>query len=199
MVADPSPMLASLKQHLASLGALVEAAPLIDAIAGRISRCLAAGNKVLTCGNGGSAAEALHLAEEMVGRFSYARPPLAAVCLAADPTAITCISNDFGYEQVFARQVAAIGRAGDCLVALSTSGRSGNILRALEAARSAGLTTLGLLGPPGSPAEGLCDLAFTIAGSAVQPAHIQEMHLISIHLILERLDHEAGASGRLCG
>lgn len=156
----------------------------------RIVATLRAGNRVLTCGNGGSAAEALHLAEEMVGRFSRPRRALSALCLSADPTALTCIANDWEYAEVFARQVDAHGRAGDLLIALSTSGKSPSILRALERARSRGLGTLGLLGPGGSPAEKLCDLCLTLDGHSA--ARVQEGHLVAIHLFLERIDDEFG-------
>jgi D-sedoheptulose 7-phosphate isomerase len=179
----------SLRAHLASLGRLGEAAPVIDRIVSLIAESLNAGGKVLTCGNGGSAAEALHLAEEMIGRFAKKRRPLGALCLSADPTALTCIANDYGFEQVFARQVEGLAHKGDVLVALSTSGKSANILRALEAARKISVRTVGLLGPPGSPAEKLCDIAFT--AQATHNAHTQEMHLMAIHLILEQLDELA--------
>ena len=180
---------ASIKAHVASLTQIGESAPVIDRIVGVMADCLRAGGKILTCGNGGSAAEALHLSEEMIGRFAKKRRPLPAICLSADPTAITCISNDYGYEQVFARQVEGLGAKGDVLVALSTSGASGNIVKALEAARKLGVKTVGLLGPPGSAAEKLCDAAFTL--KTPHNAHTQELHLMVIHLILEQLDELA--------
>ncbi len=176
----------SINAHLASLARLGDHADVIARMVEIMQRALADGRKILTCGNGGSAAEALHLSEEMIGRFSRDRAPLAAICLSSDATAITCIANDFGYEQVFARQVRGLGRAGDVLVALSTSGRSANIVQALDAARSVGLRTIGLLGRPGSAAEALCDVAFT--PNVENAAHIQEMHLMLIHLLLERLE-----------
>lgn len=177
---------ASIRAHLASLAQIGEAASVIERIVGIIADCLKAGGKILTCGNGGSAAEALHLAEEMIGRFAKKRRPLRAICLSADPTAITCIANDYGFEQVFARQLEGLASKGDVLVALSTSGASANILRALEAAKKLGVRTIGLLGAPASPAEKLCDVAFTLKAS--HNAHIQELHLMVIHLILEQLD-----------
>lgn len=146
-----------------------------------------AGGKIITCGNGGSAAEALHLAEELMGRYKRTRPPIAALCINADPTALTCIANDWEYAEVFARQVAGIGRPGDALIALSTSGKSPSILRALERARSGGITTIGLLGAAGSAAEPLCDLALTLPAT-MAASHVQEMHLVFIHLLLERFD-----------
>lgn len=188
-MSTPPSLRQSMEQHLASLGRIVDAADTIVQISQAVQRALDSGNKVLTCGNGGSAAEALHLAEEMMGRFSRDRPPMAAVCLAADPAALTCIANDYGYEEVFARQVAGLGRAGDVLVALSTSGKSPNILKALRQARELGLTNIGFLGKPGSPAESLCDVALTTQAS--HSAHIQEIHLVVVHLLLEYLDERA--------
>jgi D-sedoheptulose 7-phosphate isomerase len=186
----PCGAIESFERHLAAMAGVRATLPLIDRMAQGIESTLRAGGKVLTCGNGGSAAEALHLSEEMIGRFSKDRRPLAAVCLAADPTAMTCISNDFGFEQVFARQVAGLGRKGDTLVALSTSGKSKNVLLALQEAKAAGLITIGLLGPPGSPAESLCDLALTLSGA--ESSHVQEAHLLVIHLVLEHLDRVFG-------
>jgi D-sedoheptulose 7-phosphate isomerase len=170
----------------AALDVLAERAGVIESIGDRVAATFARGGKLLTCGNGGSAAEALHLAEELVGRYAARRAPLAAVCLNGDPTALTCIANDFGFEEVFARQVEGLGARGDALLVLSTSGRSANIVRALERARARGVTTLGLLGPPGSPAEPLCDAALTLPLD--NPARIQELHLVVIHALLERLE-----------
>lgn len=185
-MADRAPFQLSIERHLTALATMATSARAIEEIAGAIGEALSAGGKILTCGNGGSAAEALHLAEEMMGCFSKKRVPLAAVCLAADPAAMTCIANDYGYEELFARQVEGLGRKGDILVALSTSGRSPNIVRALQRARSLQLTTVGLLGKPGSPAQQYCDLALNT--DAANSAQIQEIHLIATHLILEYLD-----------
>lgn len=176
----------SIDRHLASLETVIDATQTIERIASTISSTLVAGGKIMTCGNGGSAAEALHLAEEMIGRFSRDRQPFAAICLCADPAAMTCIANDYGFENLFARQVEGLGRPGDVLVALSTSGKSPNIVRAIERARSVGVTTIGLLGNPGSPAEALCDVAFTTPAS--HSSHVQEVHIVVIHLVLEYLD-----------
>lgn len=170
----------------AALESFAEQSNRIESIARSITSALQSGGHVLTCGNGGSAAEALHLAEELVGRFKRTRRPLGGICLSADPTALTCIANDFGYEEVFARQVRGIGRPGDVLVVLSTSGTSPSILRALQAAREMKLNSIGLLGKPGSAAESLCDHVVTpdVDDSAI----VQELHLTTIHLILESLD-----------
>ena len=151
--------------------------------------CLRAGGTVFTCGNGGSAAEALHLAEELVGFYrDRDRPPRRAVCLASDPTVLTCIANDAGFETVFARPLEALGRPGDLLVALSTSGRSPNVLRALEVARAGGLVTAGLLGGDGGPARALCDHAVVI--DAPDGGAVQEAHLVLVHLICEAVERE---------
>ena len=177
---------ASLLAAAAMIESLRQREDVLARVADALIGSLRGGGKILTCGNGGSAAEAMHLAEELVGRFSRHRRALPAFCLSADATALTCIANDYGYECAFSRQVEALGRPGDALVVLSTSGRSPSIVRALTAARSAGVTTIGLLGPRGSPAEPVCDLALTLDG--VPAPRVQEAHLITIHLCLERID-----------
>jgi phosphoheptose isomerase len=165
--------------------------------AGMLARAFAEDRKVLICGNGGSAAEASHLAGELVGRFRLpGRPALPAIALTADAATITAWANDAGYDQVFARQVEALGRAGDVLIAISTSGRSPNVLRALEAARRRGLTAIGLLGGDGGPAQALVDIALTVPSHDTQK--IQEVHLVTIHLLcelVEALVTQAGAPG----
>lgn len=190
---DRAPIRASIRRSLdariQAFAVLSEAAGTIERIVAAIINTLRRGGKVLTCGNGGSAAEALHLAEEMMGRFRRNRAPLAAVCLSADPTALTCIANDYGFEELFARQIEGLGRKGDVLVALSTSGESPNVVRALKRARQLGLTTIGMLGEPGSAAEKWCDLALVL--TAMDEAHRQEAHLMAIHVILEHLDARA--------
>ena len=152
------------------------------------------GGTVLTCGNGGSAAEALHLAEELTGRYRSNRPALRAICLAADPTALTCIANDFGFDHVFARQVEALGRAGDLLVVFSTSGRSPNLLRALHVAKDRGVATLGLLGGEGGPALPLCDHAIVVHG--VDGAAVQEAHQMIMHILCEACETRFPAGSR---
>ena len=153
----------------------------LETMASAIHERFQNGGKMMTCGNGGSAAEALHFAEELTGRFARNRPPLPAMCLNADPTALTCISNDFGFDHVFSRQCEAFGRPGDVLVVFSTSGKSPNIVNALESARERGIFTIGLLGFDGGDAEGLCDIAFLSPGT--DSAAIQECHQIAMHAI----------------
>jgi len=147
---------------------------------------LAGGGTVLTCGNGGSAAEALHLSEELMGKYRKPRRPFASVCLNADPTALTCIANDYGFEFVFSRQVEGLGRPGDVLVVFTTSGNSANILRALETAKERGIATIGLLGKDGGACKDLCDKTLIVPSQETEA--IQEAHQVVLHLILEAVE-----------
>jgi D-sedoheptulose 7-phosphate isomerase len=149
-------------------------------------RILAAGGKILACGNGGSAADAQHFAAELVGRYHEERPALAAVALTSDGAILTCLANDYEYDRVFARQVEALGRPGDLLLAISTSGRSPSVLRALETARTRGLATAALLGRDGGSALPLADVAVVVDDE--ETARIQEGHAVLIHLLCEALD-----------
>jgi phosphoheptose isomerase len=152
-----------------------------------IGTCFARGGKVLVCGNGGSAAEAQHLAGELVGRFKEAnRPALPALALTVDTSVLTAWSNDAGFEQVFARQIEAFGQPGDMLVALSTSGRSQNLISAFEAARSRNMYCLALLGGDGGPILSLADTAIVVPSSDSQ--RIQETHLLVLHLLCELVE-----------
>ena len=141
------------------------------------------GGTLFTAGNGGSAAHALHLSEELIGRYRSDRQPLPAVCLNADPTALTCIANDFGYEAVFSRQCRALVRPGDALLVSSTSGRSGNLIEALQAARDNEALTIGFLGGDGGPCRDLCDHPIVVP--AEDSAFIQEGHQVLLHLLCE--------------
>jgi D-sedoheptulose 7-phosphate isomerase len=147
---------------------------------------LAAGNKVLTFGNGGSSAEASHFAEELVGRYRKTRRPFPAICLTSDSGTVTCIANDFGYEAVFDRQVEAFAQKGDVVVALTTSGKSENVLRALRTAKAQGAVTIALTGEAGL--NGV-DADFVLAVPSADSAYIQEMHLMLIHVWCEAVDH----------
>jgi D-sedoheptulose 7-phosphate isomerase len=148
--------------------------------------CLRRGGKLLTCGNGGSAADALHLAEELVGRYKGDRKALPAVCLNADVTALTCIANDYGYERIFSRQVEALGRRGDVLVGFSTSGNSPNVLAAFRCAKEIGLTTIFLGGKDGGSTKGFCDHEVIVP--SVTTARIQEVHTLILHQWLEGIE-----------
>lgn len=180
----------SFQQSLNELAALTKAcaplAPAVDASGEAILAALVAGHKLMTCGNGGSAADALHLAEELVGRYSRDRRALAGLCLNADPTAITCICNDYGYEHVFSRGVEALGKPGDVLVGFTTSGNSENVIRAFESAATIGVTTILLAGKDGGNARGLCDHEIIIPSK--NTARIQEMHTLVLHQWLEKID-----------
>jgi D-sedoheptulose 7-phosphate isomerase len=151
--------------------------------------CVAAltGNhKILLAGNGGSAADSQHIAAELVSRLNYDRPGLAAVALTTDTSALTAIGNDYGYERVFARQLEAIGQKGDVLIALSTSGNSPNILQALEAARSKGISTIGMTGKAGGKMAGLCDILLKMPST--HTPNIQECHIMFGHIICQIIE-----------
>ena len=145
--------------------------------------CLRAGGKVLFCGNGGSAADAQHLAAELVGRFKMERRALPAMALGVNTSSLTAIGNDYGYEDVFARQVAAFGRASDVLVAISTSGRSPNVLRAVQVARDVGIVSVALTGAGGGELRLRCDVAVVVPSDDV--ARIQEAHITVGHIWCE--------------
>lgn len=149
---------------------------------------LRSGGKILTCGNGGSAADASHMSEELVGRYKGERKSLPAVCLSSDGPLLTCIGNDYGFDSVFSRQVEGLGRPGDVLVVFSTSGNSENIRRALATAKERGIKTISLLGKDGGKCRGLADHEIIIP-SAVG-ARIQEIHTFVMHWWLERVEAE---------
>ena len=151
--------------------------PAIDFIIEALRR----GNTIMFCGNGGSAADAQHLAAELIGRYKLDRTPLPALALTVDTSALTAIANDYSFDDIFARQVRGIGRANDVLIAISTSGTSPNVLRAIEAAREKGITTIGLTGQSGGRMRQLCDICVSVPSD--QTNHIQEMHIAIGHMI----------------
>lgn len=155
----------------------------IAAAATALSEALRAGNKVLLCGNGGSAADAQHIAAELAGRLRVDRRGLPAIALTVNPSVMTALANDYGYDMVFARQVEALGRKGDVLVGISTSGSSTNVVRALEAARTAGLVTVGLVGQDAGSMAELCD--HLVAAPTEDTQRIQEIHIAAGHAICE--------------
>src|ERR1041384_8225622 len=159
---------------------------LFERIAAAVVGALNSGGKILTCGNGGSAADALHMAEELVGRYNRNRRSLPAVCLNADPTLLTCIANDYGFDEVFARQIEGLGGKNDVLGCFSSSGNSPNVVRALEAARKQGVRSVALLGKGGGKAKGQADLEMIVASA--DTARIQEAHTLLLHAMLERVE-----------
>jgi len=157
---------------------------IIKAIEDTAEICVTAiknGNKIILAGNGGSAADAQHMAAELVNRFMFDRPGLSAIALTTDPSVITSISNDSGFEQIFSRQIEALGRQGDVLILISTSGNSPNIIKAAEAARKRGLTVAGLTGITGGKLKDLCDIATRVPSD--DTPRIQECHSLIIHLL----------------
>lgn len=174
-------------QTLAAITQLKRQSPAIVRISNLISDALFSGQKLLTAGNGGSAAEALHLAEELTGRYNRSdRRALPALCLAADTTALTCIANDWDFSKVFSRQLEAFARPGDVLVLFSTSGNSANLIAAAETMRHHGGKVVGLLGKGGGKLLEMCDAAIVAAGT--KSGAIQEAHQVILHLILERIE-----------
>jgi len=167
-------------EFLASLGKIAEA----------MAAVLARGGKILLCGNGGSAADAQHIAGELLSRYEFDRAPLAAVALTTDTSVLTAIGNDYGYEQVFERQVQGLGKKGDALVALSTSGRSPNVLRAIDAAKKAGLVTIGFTGQKGGDMAARCDLV--LRAPSDQTPVIQQIHITAAHVICGLIERSLG-------
>jgi phosphoheptose isomerase len=156
-----------------------------------ITEALASGHKVLVCGNGGSAAQAQHLAAELVGGFRvHDRGPLTAVSLNSDTAVMTAWANDVSFDEIFARQVAALGRSGDVLVALSTSGRSANVVRAVEAAATCGLRTIAMVGDGGGALARLADVPVIVP--VADTARIQEVHMLGIHVLSELVEARVG-------
>jgi D-sedoheptulose 7-phosphate isomerase len=173
-IAETQRIMAAMLENGALLG-------MVEKAADTCIKCLRAGGKVLFAGNGGSAADAQHMAGEFLSRFAYDRPGLPAIALTTDTSILTAIGNDYGFEQLFARQVQAHGNPGDVLIGYSTSGKSKNILRAFETARSRGLTCIGLTGNRGGTMRELCDILLEVP-SADTPK-IQEGHLVLGHIL----------------
>ena len=180
----------------AHVAALLEALPLLDVDrlddwGTRLADVLVGGGRLLVAGNGGSAAQAQHLTAELVGRYRDDRPALSALALHAETSAVTAISNDYGYDHVFARQVQAHGRPGDVFLGMSTSGSSGNILAALEAARAGGLATWVMTGAGPNPMTVAADEALAVTAPAT--ATVQEVHQVALHLVCAAVDLQVGA------
>lgn len=170
----------TLDQHIACFEALKNLKGPITEAGGLITRALMAGKKILVCGNGGSASDAQHFAAEIVGRFTRERQAWPALALTTDTSIITAVANDYGYAHVFARQVEGLGRPGDVLIGISTSGNSENIIRAMNQAITNGLKTIALTGNQGGALAGKADAAITIPSKVT--ARIQEAHIFILHL-----------------
>lgn len=164
--------------------------PDIERAAAAVVRTIAAGNRIFLFGNGGSAADAQHIAAEFTGHFMVERGPLPAIALTTDTSALTAIGNDYGYEHVFSRQLLALARPGDLAVGISTSGNSENVVRGLQQANASGCTTLGLLGGAGGKAARMCDLPLVVP--TPETPRIQEMHILIGHILCSAVDHCAG-------
>ena len=160
----------------------------IEAAAKLIADSFRQQGKVLSCGNGGSHCDAMHFAEELTGRYRENRPGYAGIAI-SDPSHLSCVSNDFGYEFVFSRYVEAVGRAGDVLLGISTSGNSGNIIRAIEAAKGKGIKTIALTGKDGGKMAGLADIEIRVPHFGYAD-RIQEVHIKIIHLLIQLIEKE---------
>jgi D-sedoheptulose 7-phosphate isomerase len=177
----------SLQEHLQTIQKLIDSTlPAIERSGQMICDALVAGRKILLCGNGGSAADAQHIAAELVGCYEKQRRSYPAIALTTDTSALTAVSNDLGYEQVFARQVAGLAQTGDVLIVISTSGKSKNILRAAEAGRELGCKLIALTGATADPLGAMCDL--TVAVPSTRTSRVQEAHITIGHLWCEMVD-----------
>jgi D-sedoheptulose 7-phosphate isomerase len=179
-------LLAQLADHVTVAEATAEAAQQVRSVGSLLCETFARGGVVYTLGNGGSAADAQHLTGEFIGRYKRERRPLPSVTLSTDPSVLTCVGNDYSYDDVFARQVEALARPGDVVAAFTTSGRSANVVRALAAARAKGATTVLFGGEDGGPARAHADHALLVRSRTT--ARIQEMHTLMLHVISEMVD-----------
>ena len=174
--------------NLDVFGKTMEQMDVIQLMAERCKEALKAGNKVLFCGNGGSAADAQHLAAELIGRFQKERRSLASIALTTDTSILTAVANDYGYDEVFARQVEGLGRSGDVLIGISTSGNSANVVKAALKARDTGMHTIAFTGEGGGKLKDICDITFAVPSKVT--ARIQEMHIMVGHIICELVEEE---------
>jgi len=181
-----------LDEHLSASRALADVLPRVEEVAELLASCFERGGRLYVFGNGGSAAEAQHLAAELVGRFHRDRRPLPAMALSTDTSALTCIGNDYAFDDVFARQVRALVRAGDVVVGISTSGRSPNVVRGLSAASELEAITVALTGHSAADLEPFA--RHVLAMPSASTSRIQELHLLVIHMLCERIDDWAFAA-----
>jgi D-sedoheptulose 7-phosphate isomerase len=185
----------SLSEHLEAIHELLSSQINdIERSGNLILKALKAQKKILLCGNGGSAADAQHIAAELVGRYEQKRQAFPAIALTTDTSALTAVSNDYGYEGVFARQVEALARAGDVLIAISTSGKSPSVIRAADQARSMGCKVIALTGCTGEPLASHCDVVMLVPSN--RTSRVQEAHITIGHLWCEMIDRAVAESGR---
>lgn len=180
----------NLREHQSLFEGLAGLDAVVGAAAEAAAACLREGGKLLFCGNGGSAADAQHLAAELTGRFIKDRRPLAAIALSTDTSALTSIGNDYRFEEVFARPLRGLARRGDGLIAISTSGNSRNVIEAVHAARELGVVTIGLLGRDGGALRGLCDHPIVVPSMVT--ARIQEAHILIGHTLCGAVETALG-------
>ena len=160
----------------------------VDEASQAFIQSIGAGGKVLSCGNGGSLCDAMHFAEELTGRYRNNRPGIAAVSI-SDPSHISCVANDFGYDHIFSRYIESHGREGDVLIAISTSGKSPNVVKAAEAAKALGVKVIALTGKPGSLLEGLADVCICAPGGDFAD-RVQELHIKVLHILIELIERK---------
>lgn len=180
----------NLIEHLVLLNSLHALNDVVQKAGKLAAECLKSGGKILFCGNGGSAADSQHLAAELTGRFIADRRPLAAIALSTDTSALTCIGNDYSFDEIFARQVAGLGRAGDMLIGISSSGNSRNVIRAVDEAKKLGMSTLGLLGRDGGKLRSMCNHNIVVPSQVT--ARIQECHILIGHTLCGLIEQELG-------
>ena len=183
----PAILQSAVEQSIDTVKSLAQLEAPLTAAVEAVARCLAAGGKLLVCGNGGSAADAAHLVTEFVVRFVSERPAYPAICLSSDGGTLTAAGNDYGFDEVFARQVAAFGQRGDVLICLTTSGNSRNVQRALEEAKGRGLTSIALLGRDGGATSGTADVELLVRGEST--ARIQEAQMLLLHVLCEAVEN----------
>jgi D-sedoheptulose 7-phosphate isomerase len=176
----------TLAAHLEVIRGIEPLLPEVERLAAWGTQCLRSGGRILWIGNGGSAADCQHLAAELVGRFERDRPGLASIALTTDTSILTSVGNDLGFERIFARQVEALGRPGDLLIGLSTSGKSRNVLAALEVGRGLGLRCAGLSGGTGGPLAAATELCLTVPSA--KTARIQEAHILIGHMVCDLVE-----------
>lgn len=171
-------------------GFFMKNASQLESLAKTVTEAILNGNKILLCGNGGSASDAQHIAAEFVGRFVNDRKALASIALTTDTSILTAVGNDYGYDEVFCRQVDGLGKEGDVLIGISTSGNSANIIKAFESAESLGITTVSLTGKNGGKIHNTCDFNFCVEYPIT--AHVQECHITFLHMLCALTEKRLG-------